>query len=211
MATVQSIIDRATFVSKDTDRDRWTVEEMLAWLNDAAGQIASLHPRAASQYVMLPLADGSRQDLRTIDPDTHWIRLHEITCNGIDGAPDGPTVRIIPRPALDAARRTWRADTPSATIKEYAMDEREPFTFDVNPPALAGAEVYALVAIRPAPFSEDDIFPLAAGFEIPAMDYLLFRMFTKDANDQSYTARASGHLQAFQLAMGIETSDASVK
>lgn len=81
MATIQSIIDRVTDVTKDYDHVRWTLPEIARWLNDAAGQIATIHPRAASRYVTLTLAAGARQDLREIDPPRKWIRLHELTCN----------------------------------------------------------------------------------------------------------------------------------
>lgn len=213
MATIQSIIDRVTFVTKDPDRVRFTLDEILLWLNNAQEQIASLHPRAASQYVTLTLAEGARQDLRTIAPTTRWIRLHELVCNVVGDKPVGTTIRQISRPSIDFAFRSWRGGSPTATaVKEYSMDEREPFTFDVNPPVAPGTKVYALAAVKPAPItSEAGDFALADGYDIPAVDYVLFRLFSKDANDQTYSARAAGHLQAFQLAMGVETKDASVQ
>ena len=212
MATVLEIIDRVTFVTKDVDHERWSTEELIAWINDAIAQIASIHPRAASQYMILNLAAGSRQDLRTIAPSIRWVRLHELVCNANANTPNGTTIRQIPRPSLDFAKRTWRAGTLSAEVKEYAMDEREVFTFDVNPPVSAGTQVYALTSIRPDPVEdEDEQFPLPDAYYIPAVDYVLFRAFSKDANDQSYAARASGHLQAFQLSMGVETGDAGAK
>lgn len=213
MATIQSIIDRIKFITKDEDHVRFTVAEILMWLNNAQDQIASLHPRAASQYVTLTLTEGARQDLRAIAPDTRWIRLHELVCNVPDDKPTGATIRLISRPAIDFAFRTWRGASPTATVvKEYAMDERDPYTFDVNPPVAAGTKVYALAAIKPAPItSAAGDFALADGYDIPAVDYVLFRLFSKDANDQSYAARASGHMQAFQLSLGIETTDAGVK
>ena len=225
MATVQSIIDRVTHVTKDYDRVRWTLAEIALWLNDAQDQIASLHPRAASQYVTLTLVKGSRQDLRVIDPSTRWIRLFELTCNmreedGVD-EPTGSTIRQVSRPALDFAFRRWRTKgATSLEVKEFSMDEREPFTFDVNPPVQAGVKVYALAAAKPAPCmvlngngtalaDPNEQFGLADGYDIPAADYVLFRCFNKDANDPTYSSRAATHLQAFQLAMGVETRDAS--
>lgn len=222
MATVQSIIDRITDVTRDVDHVRFTLPEIARWLNNAMDQIASLHPRAASQYVTLTLAAGARQDLRTIAPTTRWVRLYELVCNVPADTPVGATIRQVSRPALDFAFRTWRSTSPATAVKEFTMDEREPFTFDVYPPVSAGTKVYALAAIKPPPcmalaisgealLDPDEEFPLADGYDIPAVDYVLFRLFSKDANDQSYAARAGGHLQAFQLAMGVETKDASVQ
>lgn len=224
MAKTQSIIDRITFVTKDYDRVRWTLSEISHWLNDAQDQIASLHPRAASQYVTLTLREGSRQDLRLIDPSVRWIRLFELTCNYRPtdvNVPTGTTIRQIARPALDNAFSGWRGRAATAlAVDEFAMDEREAFTFDVNPPVQNGVRVYALAAIKPEPcavlnsggtalIDPDEEFGLHDGYDIPAVDYTLFRLFNKDANDPTYSARAAAHLQAFQLAMGVETRDAS--
>lgn len=223
MATVQSIFDRITFVTKDVDRVRWTLGELSLWLNDAAHQIASLHPRAAADFHELTLAAGSRQDLRRIDPDKKWLRMYEIDCTMVDGHPIGRVARQIPRPALDRAFPKWRSQLPIATfVTEYALDERSPFTFDVNPPVAEGVAVYALAAVSPPPCAilneagtdlanPNEQFPLSPGYDIPAVDYVLFRAFSKDANDPSYVARSNTHLQAFQLAMGVETKDASVE
>lgn len=206
MATVQSIIDRCVFVTKDTSYARFTLEEMVAYVNDAITLMSSMAPRCASQYVLLTLAAGSRQSLRTIDPAKRWVRLLELVCNGADGT----TIRQVARPILDNAFRTWRGTDRAIEVEEFAMDEREVFSFDVFPPVVAGTTVLALAAVAPPPVEDEDSdFPLADGFDIPAVDYVLYRLFCKDANDQSYMARSTGHLQAFNLAMGVETKDAA--
>lgn len=219
MATIQSIIDRVTDVTRDPDHVRWTIPELSRWINDAQDQIASLHPRSASQYTTLTLTAGARQDLRTIDPTKRWIRLFELTCNFSGGTPTGRSIRQVSRPALDFSTRNWRGKAPTALeVKEFAMDEREPYTFDVNPPVQAGVKVLALAAIKPAAVAQVDgngvladpnqEFGLADGYDIPAVDYVLFRCFNKDANDPAYAARAAQHLQAFNLSVGVEVRDA---
>lgn len=210
MPTVQSIIDRVTFITKDPDHVRWTLDELVLWINNAISMIADTHPRAASEYRNLRLVEGARQNLRSIDPAVRWVRLMELVCNCDGAAPNGPTIRQVSRPALDFSRRNWRSARLESQVKEYTMDEREPFTFDVYPPVEAGTTVHALVSITPPPVEDEDSdFPLADGYDIPTVDYVLFRAFSKDAGDQTYMARATGHLQAYQLAMGIETKDAS--
>lgn len=211
MATVQDIVDRVVFVNKDPEFTRWTLGEIVVWARDAIDQIATLHPRVASQYVVVTLRDGSRQDLRLADPDRRWIRLHEVVCNVVDGAP-GNTIRQIARQSLDFSLRTWRSKPLSTEVREYAHDEREVYTFDVYPPVQAGTQVMVLASVKPPPIEDEDSeFPLPDGYDIPAADYVLFRVFSKDASDQTYAARAAAHLQAFNLAMGVETKDASAQ
>lgn len=210
MATVQDIIDRVTFVTKDLDANRWSLGEVVTWLKDAIDQIATIHPRVASQYVTVALREGSRQDLRMIDAGRRWIRLHEVTCN-VDGAnaPAGYTIRQVARPSLFFSLRRW-TKPPATEVREYAIDEREVNTFDVYPPVAAGTRVMVLASIKPAPIEDEDSeFPLPDGYDIAATDYVLYRLFSKDASDQTYAARATGHLQAFNLSMGLETKDAS--
>lgn len=208
--TAASVFTRVTHVTKDYDKVRFTEPEFLEWANDAQDQIASLHMRAADQYVTLTLAAGARQDLRLIAPDVRWLRLQELTCNVVDGAPVGPTIRQVSRPILDTAFRTWRSRTATATqVEEYAVDEREQFTFDVFPPVAAGTQVYALAAIKPTPLQAlDDTISLAPGFDIAMVDYVLFRFFSKDANDPTYSARAQTHMQLFLSGLGVEVKDA---
>lgn len=223
MATIQSIIDRVTDVTKDRDHVRWTLPELARWLNTAQDTIASLTPRASAQYRVLPLAAGSRQDLRTIAPSVRWVRLYDLVCNTRSGQPTGATIRQVARPALDFSVRNWRGVAPTATaVKEFALDERDAFAFDVYPPVQAGTSVYAFAAVKPAPCmvltptgdalaDPNEEFPLPDGYDIPAVDYVLFRCFSKDVNDQSYASRATAHLQAFQLAVNAEANDAGAK
>lgn len=217
MATIQSIIDRVTYVTKDVDHVRWTLPEISRWLNDAMDQITTIHPRASTIYATLTLAQGARQDLRLIDPNIRWVRLHELVCNVVGSEPTGAAIRQVPRPAVDLRSPNWRSRAPTATVvKEYMLDERDTFTFDVNPPVAAGTKVLALASARANPcmavdedvlVDPDEEFPLAPGYDIPAVDYILFRAFSKDANEASYAARAQQHLQAFQLALGVENND----
>lgn len=220
MATVQSIINRVTYITGDYDRARWSLAELVTWLNEAAALIAEAPgSRASSQYLVLTLGEGSRQDLREIDNSKRWIRLLELVCNAPDGSPTGRTIRQIARPALDAVQPTWRGRPAVArTVEEYALDERNAFMFDVVPPVADGVQVYALAAVKPGEFGAlngqntaladaSEKFPLADGLDTPAVDYVLYRCFSKDANAPSYAARAAGHSQAFQAATGLEIRD----
>lgn len=208
--TVESVLDRVTHITKDYDKVRFTDLEFIAWANDAQDQIASLHMRAADRYVTLALAAGARQDLRVIDPTVRWLRLQELTCNVERGQPTGSAIRQVARPILDAAFRNWRSRTGVSTeVKEYAVDEREAFTFDVYPPAAAGTQVYALAGVKPDRITgTTGPLSLADGFDIPMVDYILFRFFSKDANDPTYVSRAQGHMQLFLNGLGVETKDA---
>lgn len=211
MATVQDIVDRVTLITKDADAVRFTLGEIVLWTRDAIDQIATMHPRVASEYLPVNLRAGSRQDLRLIDPSRRWVRLHQVVSN-IDqnGAPAGVPIRQVAGSSLYFSLSKWSNKPPATQVREYSVDEREVHTFDVYPPVAVGTRVLVLASVKPAPIEdEDSVFPLPDGYDIPATDYVLFRLFSKDAQDQSYSARATAHMQAFNLAMGIETKDAN--
>ena len=203
--TNRSVFERVTHVTKDYDQIRFTELEFFLWLNDAIGQIATLAPRSVNTLYLLELAPGAWQDLSQIDPTLSWIKLQELVCNESNGLPVGPPTRLVPRPTADAVAPTWRTHIPSLTIKEYMLDARSPLLFEVYPPAAPGAKVFAMASVRPpAQDSLDDAFPLPDRYDIPAVDYVLSRFFMKDANDQSYQARSTGHLQLFMQGLGVE-------
>lgn len=211
MATVQDIVDRVTFITKDADAVRWTLGEIVIWVRDAIDQIATMHPRVASQYIAVALREGTRQDLNDIDPSLRWIRMHELSSNvDANDRPVGLKARQVSTSSLYFSISKWGTRPLAAGVKEYAMDEREATAFDVYPPVAEGTRVLLMASIKPASIEDEDSeFPLPDGYDIPATDYVLYRLFSKDANDQTYATRATGHLQAFQLAMGVETKDAA--
>lgn len=212
----QTILDSIADVTKDVDRQRWTLPEIARWLNQTASIIARVNDRATAGYYTLTLAAGVRQDLRTIDAAKKWQTLHALVCNATGaGEATGDAIFEVPRSALDSVFRTWRSTAPTATkVKEYALDPRVPLTFDVNPPVAAGVKIVALASVIPAPFcvlngdgtglqDTSEVIPLADGFDVPLLDGTLHRMFSKDANDPTYVSRAAMHLQLFQLGLGV--------
>lgn len=218
----QSIIDRVTYILRDDDHVRWTWPELSLWINDARNRVAELHPRVVADHRIITLQEGSRQDLRLIDPTTNWIRLYSLVCNVRDGKPTGPTIQVIDRNALDRAFSQWRGAPPTARdVQEFSLDDRDKYGFDVVPPVRAGVEVYAFVSAVPtAPIAvlnvnrdgladSDEVTGLPPSYAIPMSDYVLYRCFTKDANDPTYASRAQTHLQAFTLEVQAEISDAS--
>lgn len=213
-----SLLSRIDDVTNDPQRKRFALERIALWLNEAAGLIAEMHPRASTARQTVTLVAGAEQDLRN-GSTTEWVRLFEVMYPIVAGAP-GAAMRQVDSKTLDRTFPNWRRRTPTALPQEYALDERAPYSFDVNPPALAGVQVRVLAAVRPAPCcvlntaktalaDPAEVFPLAAGYDVPAIDWVLYRLFSKDAGDATYAARAKAHLAAAQLVIGPVTKDAA--
>lgn len=213
-ALTQSVIDRAVFLYNDPQLKRVKLPAVSRWLNEGQLLLATGSARAASQRRPLALAPGVQQDLRTIEPTTRWLRLHKLVCNMIAGAPLGDAILQVDNMSLDAVLRGWRNAAPSVLVYEYAIDEREPFVFNVYPPAANGAAVQILASVAPAPIAvlngagtalqnPSEQIGLADGFDLPLVDYLTGRLFMRDSESANSMARARMHMEAFTAATGV--------
>ena len=210
----QSVIDRIVFILRDGGQKRAKLTDISRFMNEAQAVLATSAHRAAAKDVTLVLKAGSRQDLRLIDAGKEWVRLNRLACNFVGDDPTGAAIRLVSREALDNAVADWRASPPASTVYEYAVVEDEACMFDVFPPAVDGTKVLAVATAVPPPIcvlntagtalaNSDEVIQLAQGFDIPLVDYTLFRLFSMDSNDPAYEKRAQQHLSLAQMAAGI--------
>ncbi len=213
-AKTQSVIDRVVFILRDGGHKRAKLTDISRAMNEGVAVLATSARRAAARDMTLTLKAGSRQDLRLIDTGKEWIRLHRLACNFVGAEPVGAAIRLVSREALDNAVADWRASPPAGTVYEYSVVEDEPCMFDVFPPVIDGTKVLAVASAVPAPIcvlnsgmtalaDADEVIPLAQGFDVPLVDYTLFRLFSMDSNDPAYEKRAQQHLSLAQMAAGI--------
>lgn len=215
----QSVIDRVVYVTNDPQFKLFRLTAIRRWMNEGAQLIAEVAPRAAAGRHDFTLAEGAQQDLRT-DTSKRWIRLHEALFNLTSTDAEGDHIRLVDPRSLNTAFRAWRRRAPAPSVFEYALDERTPFTFDVFPPVRAGAKIRVVASVAPPDFcvlntggtalaDPTETIPLTDGFDIPLVDWVLYRLFTKDTTDQAYAARANNHRQAAQGALGVVIKDAA--
>lgn len=218
-AKTQLVLDRIRFQLNDAGK-RYTLPDISRALNEAA-LILSETPRATRAEVVLTLAAGSRQDVRTIDAGKSYVGLHRIVCN-VDSA-GVPTTSVrgpLPIEALDSTWRQWRTAAPASAVDEYFLDPAYPWVFDVFPPAAAGVKVLAHASLRPAAFcvlnaggtalaNAAELVPVNDGFDVALGDYALFRLFSGDHGDPNSDARAQKHLQLANLAAGMSNKGPS--
>lgn len=215
----QSVIDRIDSVTSDTSRKRFSLARISLWMNEAQSVISEASANATAAYRAVSLVAGAHQSLAN-DPTAGWIRLHKVVCNADSGgAPVGASVRQVSADQLDQVVRAWRAGPAAATI-EYATDERDPKAFSVFPPAVAGSKLFVLASTRPGPvcvlnlsqtalLDAAEVIGLSDGLDVPMVDWVLYRLFSRDSSDPAYQARAKDHLAAAQLALGVTLKDAA--
>jgi len=119
----------------------------------------------------------------------------------------------VDRRSLDDQRKGWYGETQTVNIEEYMFDARQPREFLVYPPATTAARLEVAYAQVPSPHTlTDEQLGSAATTEViriddifanALLDYMLFRAYTKDAEQASNAARAVAHYQAFQNSLGV--------
>lgn len=213
MATVKvvDLIVRAQTLLQDEDSVRWTVTELQYWLNDAYKETIGLRPDANTQTAEYTCVAGPRQVITGSFPNA--IRLVEVVRN-LASTSNKTSIRLTDRRSLDTQQRSWYSETPTANVELYMFDPRTPKEFLVYPPASTAARLEVIYSVLPADHTLtalqlvnpataetiriDDIFATAL------FDYMLYRAFSKDAEQTAMMQRAVAHYQAFQNALGIK-------
>lgn len=193
---VDDIIYRVQKLLVD-DGVRWTIEELLAWVNDAQAAVAIFKPDATSVTVPHACVAGTKQQL-----PTDALLLLDVPRN-LSG--NRRAIRICSRDILDTELPEWHNHAESGVIKHYVFDERQKTTFYVFPPAVAGTPIEVVYSAAPAvvddtndPISVDDIY-------IGALtDYVCYRALSKDAEYAANSNRAGMFFEQFLNTLGVK-------
>lgn len=198
---VSDIFDRAGDILNDEGHIRWPEEELIRWLNDAAGEILNRKPGALSSTITHTLAAGTRQTL----PPEGVLLLDVIRNIKADGSPGYP-ISIADRKALDDSDPNWHAGRKSSVVKQYTHDGRAPREFYVYPPVLDGTKIEILQATLPDPITATtDLYQIGPEYMATVVNYLGYRCFSKDS-EFADAQMATGYYAAFESSLGGKTA-----
>ena len=204
--TAQSIIRRVVDIIQDATNVRWTVPELVRYLNDGQREIV-LHRRdAMSTNAALALAVGTKQAIPAAGTELIDVIRNSNTPKR--------AVRLCNREILDAQSPGWHGQTAAAEILHYMFDARDPKVFYVYPPAAAGASldiVYSALPTDVTEPAEGSLYTAVTGnisvpdiFANVLQDYIFYRAYTKDADYAGNLQRATAHYAAFANALGVD-------
>lgn len=203
--TGQNVIDRAADVLQDLTNVRWTVNELIRWLNTGQRQVVMLRPDAKYTLASVILVQGTKQTL----PAGSLKLLDVIRNMGANGTTPGNVIRLISREVLDAQSPDWHTvANASGIIKHYMYDVRTPLNYYVFPQVPATPVVEVEIAHSVAP---TDLATAASSVDLPdtyenaMVDYLLFRTYSKDAEYAGDPNRAAMYYQMFMAGLGMKT------
>ena len=202
----QDIFSRVEIILQDATNVRWTVEELLQWLNDAQRQIVLVKPDANPLVAASQLAAGTKQTIPTAG--TQFIDC--VRNMGANGTTPGNAITFIPRKILDEQMPGCHSVAAQAVTQHYTFDSRNPKVFYVYPPATGSTYVELHYAAVPDPILLEGIastpLPLGDISANPSIEWSLFRAYSKDADYAANEQRAAGALARFYQALGLKSS-----
>ena len=198
--TCTQVITRCAYVLVDETNVRWTVTEMIGWINDACREIVVAQPEANAKIANVPLVAGTKQVL-----PAGAIALGRLTRNmGVGGATPGEAPRQTTQMLMDLFRPAWHADTATLVVKNFMKDTRTPRIFYVWPPMSGATNVEAEYSAIPTPVTAGaDVIPLDDFYVNPIVDYVLYRAFSKDVELAGMASKADQHRAAFEQTLGL--------
>lgn len=212
MATVKvvDLISRAKTILQDTTSVRWSLSELQWWLNDSYRETLIFRPDSNTLTGEFVCVAGPRQVLTsTFSAASRLISVVRNTAT----TSNKYGVRLVDKRVLDDQRKGWYTETPTVSIEEYVFDARQPREFMVYPPATTAARLEVVYAQVPSPHALTDeqlgnaatteVIRIDDTFANALLDYVLFRAYTKDSDQQGNAARAVAHYQAFQNSLGV--------
>ena len=212
MATVKvvDLIDRARTILLDTTSVRWALTELQWWLNDSYREVLTIRPDSNTLTGEFACVAGPRQVLTSTFANAS--RLISVIRNTA-ATSNKYAVRLVDRRVLDDQRKGWYTETATVSVEEYMFDARQPRDFLVYPPAttLARLEVayaqvpaaHTLTSGQLADTANTEVIRIDDSFANALLDYVLYRAYTKDAEQAANAQRAMAHYQAFQNALGV--------
>lgn len=211
MSTVKvvDLISRAHTILLDTTAVRWSALELQGWLNDGYREVVTLHPDADAQTATFTCAAGYRQDIST--SYSRAYRLLEVLVNKAATSRKRP-VQLVSRKSMDTMRPGWYNETASVNIEKYMYDKRVPKEFLVYPPATTAAQLEIIYTTVPEPHTltesqlvnpaTAEVIRLDDIYGSPLLDYILYRAYSKDSEQQNNASRAVAHYQAMVTSLG---------
>lgn len=193
-----SFISEVQTELQDASATRWSVAELVAYLNEANLLTVTHRPDTNAVAHTFSAAAGALQTI----PATA-IALVDVDCNHL--TPFAEVTRVS-KDQLDFLKLNWQSMAQVAVAKHYTYDPLTPRVFYVYPPMIAGTELDIMTADYPAlvPSTPSGNLPLP-DWTVPALKaYVKYKAWSKDAEVAGNAALASAAFGLYQTLLGLQ-------
>lgn len=188
------VIERANDILNDVLSERWPDTKLMQYLGDAQRAVVTKRPDASVANTSLQCTASAKQ---VLPPE--GLRLINVMANTVSGRPITPIDVDILNEQVPDWRRTQK---PTTHIEHFVYDDRDPKHFYVYPTPIAEFSIDLVYSVAPAepsdkgsPITIDDTYFNAL------VEYVLFRAYQRDTENQANMARAQSHYAAFDTAL----------
>ncbi len=193
----QDIIEDCEKTLQDPSNARWSLAELLSWLNEGQRTIVKNKPNAYALTVDHSLVSGTYQTM-----PVDGIQLLDVIRNS--DVAGGRVARQASREELDGVDPNWHTATSTQAITQYTYTAYDPLSFYVYPPNDGtGSVVLLYSAIPPEVDDPLDAISIPDFYRGPLVDYVLYRCFQKDAEDASNLQLAQSHFTQFMQGLAL--------
>lgn len=186
--TVASVLTNVTTILNDAGMTRWVLSELLAWGSEGQVELVKIKPDAKLVIADLQLAAGARQKC----PDD-CVDLTDVISNA-----DGSIVTPCDQETLNRFMPNWMRRLTGTKVAHW-MKDANPGYFYVYPAQSVAAPGLVTVsyAAKPLPLVANGRIDVRDIYAANLENYILFRAYSKDAEDAGNAAIAEAYYQAF--------------
>jgi hypothetical protein len=193
------IIGKAQTVLQDSSATRWTVAELLSWLNDGQREVCLLKPSVSATNQSITMVAGTKQSIPTAG-----LQVLRIVRNLTSAGAGGKVVRVISRDVLDTRKPLWHSATATLVADHYTFDELDPRTFYVYPPNTGDGYIEAVYSVQPAMVATNGDITIPDIHANNLLDYILYRAYAKETDHAGNEQRSNQHYKAMAASLGIK-------
>lgn len=212
-----SVVERQVIeVLNDVGFDKWTSYQLRWWIYWAQLAICMVRADAFVTRGQVDLVEGVRQTL-----PANGVRVFEVFWNTNASGDALTPVTPAKREEMNRVDRLWPTRSKQPIVKRFMHDDRDPRSFDVDPPNNGTGKLEMMYQAKPALYTEtdkdktddlddpdldiDDIYAPAI------MDYVLFRAFSRDSIDTPNYQRGVQSLGQCLQMLGIKMNSDEAK
>ena len=197
LTDAKTIIDKASVILSDLAGARWTVTELLGWLNDGQRELVAISPSSNVKNSALQLVAGVKQSL----PSDSMV-LIDIPHNlGAAGTTVGAAINHVPKEVMLKRIPGWTTEMPNGVVKHYIYNPTDPLIFYIYPPQPSVPKyvecVYSAIPVLIANATAGTKITVNDAYQNALLDYLLYRAFIKDTDSANQVTRGQEHYKMF--------------
>jgi Family of unknown function (DUF6682) len=194
---VDTLVSEVTALLHDAGNIRWSVADIISWLNAGALAVVRRVPAAYPKTADASLVAGTLQSI-----PSDGIALIRAVHNVSSGGAALAAPRRVSQQMMDTEDPNWHAANTDAIVRACMHDAEVPKAFWVSPPqpSTGTGTLRVQYSAEPPIAVSGGTIPIDKIYDNALINYALFRAFDRDAEDGD-DDRAKRAFSAFEASL----------